>query len=347
MIPPGTPATLAKHRPSLRDVARVAGVTPAAVSYVMNGRTDQVGADTLTRIQEAIKAVRYQPQRRGLSLKLNREFAMGLVILDPDPNFLADPFTTQIASGFSNALVAPGYSLMVTGTRSLEDLRTFLARPIGVDAMAILMSGPFEMRQEAYRLIGEHPVPVVVVQDTLPHGIDDGCAILQEDAHGGATLARHLLERGARSFLFVGPARQWPAMERREQGVRSVLEGRHPIDRIGCDEQDYVATMRAIEDRLDRAPMPDAIIGGNDQIAIAVLKALARRGVRVPERVKVTGFNNFVFRNYTTPLLTTVNSAANAMGRKIAEAGLHRLETGAFPATQTELAVSLVQGETT
>ena len=343
----GPPPAAANRRPSLRDVAKVAGVTPAAVSYVMNGRTDQVGAETLARIQQAIKTVRYQPQRRGLSLKLNREFAVGLVILDPDPNFLADPFTTQVASGLSNALIAPGYSLMVTGTRSLQDLRAFLARPIGVDALAVLMSGPPDTREQAYRLVSDLPVPVVVVQDTLPECIGDGCAILQDDVAGGAALARHLLDRGAGSFLFVAPAREWPAMERREQGVRAALDGRCRLDRIGCDEQDYVATLQAIEDALDRGPLPEAIIGGNDQIAIAVLKALARRRVQVPGQVRVTGFNDFVFRNYTTPLLTTVRSAANAMGRTIAEVSLSRLEKGVFPVARNELSVSLVVGETT
>ena len=93
------------RRPSLQDVAASAGVSAAAVSYVVNGRTTEVSAQTLQKIELAIKTLKYKPQRRGLSLKFNREFAIGLVIVDPNPNFLADPFTTQIATGLSNALM--------------------------------------------------------------------------------------------------------------------------------------------------------------------------------------------------------------------------------------------------
>lgn len=338
---------LASRRPSLRDVARLAGVTPAAVSYVVNGRIDQVGADTLTRIQDAIKAVRYQPQRRGLSLKFSRDFAIGLVIVDPDPNFLADPFTTQVASGLSNALIEPGYSMMVSGIRSLENLTTFLRRRVDVDALAVILSGPPEMRDEAYEMVNALGLPVVVIQDRLPACVADGCAVFQDDEGGAKALTHHLIDEHARSFLFVSPVRAWPAMERRERGIVAGLGGRHPLHRLECDEQDYVGTLGAIEETLKSGPVPDAIIGGNDQIAIAVLKALTRLDIRIRERVKVTGFNNFVFRNYTAPLLTTVTSAAYEMGQQAAEAILLRLGSGEFAGREISFPVSLVLGETT
>ncbi len=335
------------RRPSLQDVAKLAGVSAAAVSYVVNGRTGEVGANTLERIQAAIKTLRYQPQRRGLSLRFNREFAIGLVIVDPNPNFLSDPFTNQIATGLSNTLIEPGYGLTVTGCSSIEKLKRLLLRPIGVDAFVVVASGPAQARVEAYQTLSDANLPVVIVQDTAPTGIADGCALMQDDHGGARSLTRHLLNCGARRFLFVAPSTDWPAVERREAGILSALPKKCSFSRIGCDEHDFGATAAAVGQALDRTPLPDAIMGANDQIGIAALRALDRRKVAVPMEVQVTGYNDFAFRSYMTPLLTTITSNALELGRRCATAILKRLDSGSFEEREVTLPVKLSVGGTT
>jgi LacI family transcriptional regulator len=340
-------ATTPSRRASLRDVAEVAGVSAAAVSYVVTGRTSEVGPETLERIEAAIKALKYQPQGRGRSLKFNREFAIGLVIVDTDPSFLADPFTTQFASGLSNALVEPGYGLTVTGCRTIDDLEKLLSRPIAVDAYVVVCSGSRETRERAYRLLSDVNLPTVIVQDGVPEGLNDACAILQDDFGGGQALARHLHQCGASKITFITPAREWPAIERREAGITSVLKDGHSLERIECNEEDFVGTVEIIDTILGRAQLPDALMGANDQIAIAALRALNSRGIAVPHDVQVTGYNDFSFRNYVTPLLTTVTSSASEIGNRCAEAILYRLDIGKFRETRIELPVSLNIGGTT
>ena len=335
------------HRSSLQDVAKLAGVSAAAVSYVVNGRTSEVGAKTRSKIESAITSLRYKPQRRGLSLKLNREFAIGLVIVDPNPNFLSDPFTTQVATGLSNALVEPGYGLTVRGCSSTEDFKRLLLRPIGVDAFVIITSGPKGARDGLYEMLSELHLPVVVVQDELSGHLDDACAIYQDDFGGAQMLARHVLGQGAKRILFVAPSRDWPAIERRQQGIVSVLPETCGFSKIECDERDFMATARAIDQALDGAPLPDVIMGANDQIAIAALRVLDRRNIRVPHAVQVTGYNDFTFRNYVSPLLTTVKSNADEIGHGSAAAILSRLQNGAFERTTIQLPVTLDVGETT
>ncbi|MDO9418050.1 LacI family DNA-binding transcriptional regulator [Pararhizobium sp.] len=339
--------TQATKKPSLHDVAQLAGVSAAAVSYVVNGRTGEVGAETLVRIQSAIATLRYQPQRRGLSLKFNREFAIGFVIVDPDPSFLADPFTTQVASGLSNALVEPGYGVTITGCRSIGDLDSLLKRPIGVDAYVVISSGPKEEREHIYAMLHQTNLPLVIIQEDAPAALRDACAVLQDDYAGAWTLADHLIERGVKSIMWVAPSRIWPAIERREQGLRAAVEGRATFSRVECDEQDFGGSVATISAALNKKAVPDAIMGANDQIAIAALAALRQRGTSVPGEVQVTGYNDFVFRNYSSPLLTTVVSPASEIGRRAAGAVLSRLDAGHFPERKIELAVILDAGETT
>ena len=344
----GPTKRLASTRPSLHDVAKVAGVSAAAVSYVVNGRTTEIGAETYIRIKKAIEALGYKPQRSGLSLRFNREFAIGFVIVDPDPSFLADPFTTQVASGLSNALVEPGYGLMVTGCRSGEDLDKLLQRPIGVDGFVVMTSGPINLRDYVYRALSKVKLPLVLVQEDVPADIQDACAVLQDDAGGARVLTRYLLDCRARTFLFVTPSREWPAIERREVGIRSALTGEAKLDRLECNEQDFEGSVVVIGQRIDLRPLPEVIMGANDQIAIATLRALSHRGLSVPGDVMVTGYNNFPFRNYAEPRLTTVSSSAHDLGRTAAFAILSRLDTGAFPERRVQLPVSLdIGGSTT
>ena len=333
-------------RPSLQDVAKLAGVSAAAVSYVVNGRTNEVGPKTLQKIKEAIKTLKYQPQRRGLSLRFNREFAIGLIIVDPNPNFLSDPFTTEIATGLSNALVSPGYGLTVTGCASVQDLAKLLKRPIGVDAFVVHASGDVAAREHIYGLLSDINLPVVVIQDDQPLSTADSFSIRQDDFNGATMLAQHLLKNGAKRYLFVAPACNWPAIERREAGIRSVLSPDCDFLKVLCDEHDFVATAAAVDHALDHYP-PDAIMGANDQIAIAALSILQRRGFHVPHDIQVTGYNDFAFRNYVTPLLTTIKSRASDIGRDCATAILARLEVGAFATKTAVLSVALDLGGTT
>lgn len=334
-------------RPSLRDVAKLAGVSAAAVSYVVNGRKGEVGPQAMERIEAAIKQLKYQPQRRGISLKYNREFAIGLVIVDPDPNFLADPFTTQVATGLSTTLVDPGYGLTVTGCRTLSDLEKLLKRPIGVDAFVVIASGPKDMREQVYSMLSDSNLPVIVIQESLDASQEDICSVFQNDFEGGRRLTQHLIEGGASEFLFVAPSRDWPAIERREKGIHSALNDRCSLTKVLCDEQDLFGTMAVVTQYLSRAPLPHAIIGANDQIAVAVLRALDEMGIGVPSQIQVTGYNDFSFRNYVTPLLTTVTSNANAIGRSAALAILERLESGTFSLQTIQLPVVLNPGKTT
>lgn len=335
------------RRPSLQDVAKMAGVSAAAVSYVVNGRTTEVSAETSARIKDAIAKLKYQPQRRGLSLKLSREFAVGFVIMDSTPSFLADPFTTQIATGLCNAFVEPGYGLMLTGCRTLDDLRALLRRPVGVDAFVVMTSGPPAMRSEAYGILAESNLPLIITQENAPSEINDACAIMQDDFGGAQMLTKHLTDRNAKRLLWVAPTRAWPAIERREAGIAAALPEGVTLERVECDEENFAETVAVIDRALDRHPFPDAILGANDQIAIAALKVLGHRGIDVPGGVQVTGYNDFVFRNYSTPLLTTITSCAYQIGQRAAQTMLARLEDGQFSERKIELSVKLNVGGTT
>ena len=150
----------------------------------------------------------------------------------------------------------------------------------------------------------------------------------------------------AAALLFAAPDTIWPAVERRERGVRAAARRKAKVTRILCDEADLESAIASILAAFDRHGVPDAVVGANDQIGIAAIHAAARRGVPVPGRLMVTGFNDFPFRQFSAPLISSVASPAYAIGEAVARGLLDRIEGERFAAPRQVLPVSLVPGAT-
>ncbi|MEQ8965710.1 MAG: LacI family DNA-binding transcriptional regulator [Azospirillaceae bacterium] len=342
---PDAPGPTRTRLPTLRDVAKRAGVSMMTVSNVINGRTARVSDDTRDRILAAIDALGYRPQRRGRGLRMQREYAIGLTIVRPDRRFLDDPYLTEVAAGMSNGLADAGFGLMVNGATDPTALGHLIARTAAVDALAVIASGPRDERREVYRVLEQLHHPIAVIQDDEPE-LPDSCCFIQDDEGGARTLTRGLIEAGARRLLFVAPDRVWPAIERREAGVRAAAEDLARVDSIACNEADFLGSIADIGQAIDRDGVPDAIVGANDQIGIAAIRAADERGLAVPGDVMVTGFNAFPFREFSVPLISSMRSPAYAIGEAVAHGLLARVDGTAFAERRRVLPVEPAIGAT-
>ncbi|GAB5377403.1 MAG: LacI family DNA-binding transcriptional regulator [Acuticoccus sp.] len=331
--------------PTLRDVAERAGVSMMTVSNVINGRTQRVSQETRVRILAAIEALGYRPQRAGRSLRMRREYAFGLTIVRPDRRFLDDPYLNEVAAGMSNALADAGYGLMINGVADLAGLKSLVARASNVDAVAVIASGPRALREEIYGVLAGLHQPLAIIQDEMP-GLVDACAFIQDDVAGARAITEALIAAGARRLLFAAPDHVWPAIERREAGVEAAARGRAALTRIACDEADFEASVAGILDAFVRDGIPDAVIGANDQIGIAAIRAAGRHGLAVPRDLMVTGFNAFPFRQFSEPPIFSVASPAYAIGEAVAHGLRARIDADGFAKTRCVLPVTLVEGAT-
>ncbi|MBM3536080.1 MAG: LacI family transcriptional regulator [Alphaproteobacteria bacterium] len=327
---------------TLRDVAEVAGTTPMTVSNVVNGRTGEVGRETYERVMAACTRLGYRPHAAARRLRTNRRMAVGIVIVDPSPNYLADPFTAAMLAGLNAHLGSRSYSLVIHGASPSGLGSVPLLQRLETDAICVMLSGAAGARREILKQVAALGQPVVVVQDALPDDVADGCSLIQDDFGGGVQLARHLFDARAKQVALLVPKAEWPAMERREAGIRSVIErlARPPALRtVYCGDESFDHTQRALERHMTAHGMPDVIIGGNDQMAIAAMKFATSHNSRVPEDVRVTGFNGLAIWRYATPELTTVFSPAYELGEAAGKAILSRLESGSFPSRVRSLPV--------
>lgn len=336
---------IGRTKVTLKDVALAAGVTPMTVSNVLNGRQGQVSADTRTRVMAAIERLGYRPNAVARRLREQRSLAIGMLVLDDVPEYLNDHFTSQVIAGLSNIATEHGYSLVLQGVRSSTLESAPLLAQIETDGVCAILSGSKSQRRRLVdRLVGMR-LPVVLIQER--HKAPLVCCVRQDDKGGAAEVARHLIDGGARKIFMLLPGEEWPAIDERQKGVRAVCEDAGAeLLFIRCGDEGVEDTRAALAEALEEHGLPDAILGGNDRMAVAAMMHLIEAGIDVPEEVRVTGFNGFEWGHFGLPRLTTVRSSAYQIGQRAGAELLNYFKHERFTGKDIVLPVSFVPGQT-
>lgn len=337
---------------TLHDVAVDAHVSMMTVSNVINGKFGSMTEGTRRRIEAAIVKLNYRPHAIARNLRVARLFSIGMIIVDRSPTYLADPFITQVVAGLSNYLSSRNYALVIQGQTPANLTESNLLRGVLTDGFCLMLSGEQKRRREIIDQLGALGHPIVLFQEASRPTLDDVCVLRQDDWSGGRQLAEHALERrrGGARFVFLTTRWRWSALQERERGIRAAIaacDRRIALHRIECVSESAEDTVAGLSNYLVTNAVPQVIFAGNDQMGIAVLKYLRKLGVRVPQDVLVTGFNAFIFREFSDPVLTSIRSPAYDLGALGGEVLVRRLETGAFPRNEIVLPVKLLLGETT
>lgn len=333
---------------TIKDVARVAQVSAMSVSNVLNG-SGRVSEATAARIRKVIEELGYRPSVAARRLRLSRQWTIGMLIIVEDPNFLSDPFITAQVTGLTNYLTANSYSLILRGMKPSDFRTSGMFQDIEADGMVALLSGHEDQRDLFVKELANLNVPLVLLEEHKKRLEMDCITIRQNDEEGGYLIGQHLLSCGVRDFWTLMPSVVWPAIKARVTGVQRALHqaGLDVAHVIDCGDESYDFTYDATLASLKAKGAPHAIVGGNDQMAIAAMKACKDYGLRVPEDVMITGFNGFDIWRYVDPILTTVRSAAHALGECAGSELIRRLHDGQFRQQEIILPVTFQQGAST
>ena len=337
------------QRATIKDVALAAGVSVMTVSNVLNGRIQNVGETTRKRVEREIARLNYRRRSSARGLRAAHQRSIGMVIVDESPLFLADQFTCQVVAGLANILAQHDFTLTLQGVRGDQLEGSIIIRDVEVDGFCAMLSGPPESRKRVRDRLATLNQPVIIFQEAVEPEFPDFCAVRQDDRGGGQLLADHLLARRVSNFLVVLPRQQWPALENRIAGMRERLEADPSVSItiIESNSESFADVQAALSAHLSENPPPQALVGGNDAIAAAGMTYLLDNGYRVPENIRVVGFNGFEAHNYARPPLTTVRSSAYELGESAGAAMLERLKTGTFSKAEHLLPVVLAPNQTT
>ena len=311
-------------RPTIHDVARVAGVSIKTVSRVLN-QAPNVRGPTREKVVAAAEALDYQPNLSARQLASNRTFLVGMLYDDPKPTNEND-YITAVQTGSLQACREAGYHLLINPCRA--DSPDLIQEVIGlsrqVDGFIVLQ--PLSDLQQLNESLREQGITCVRVSQR-PFGEFPWISVADADA--AQEMTEHFLRFGHRRIGFIMGHPDHGQSYDRLLGYRRALE-RHNIPFDGGllrqGRFDHESGYQCARDLLSSTPTPTAIFASNDPMAMGVLSAAHEMGFDVPRQLSVAGFDDSPMARHAWPPLTTVRQPIAEVARLATEQLLARLQ---------------------
>lgn len=314
-------------RVTQKQIARQLGLSPSLVSRALAGTAHLIGADpaTVQRIESTARSLGYVPNAAARQLRGAGQPVLGLVVMD-----LEDPFFGPAVAEVIRQSHAAGYALSLAGfeRRKAEAADIQLLLQQDLKALLVLGSGPLDW---VNRFLERKVRVIRLGSGSAPSGV---VQVAQDENWGMHLVVDHLVELGHREIAFIGA--QLPAHERRLDLVRQHLKRLrlklHPQLAILTGADVLHAGVQGVEELAARAAWPTAIICSSDAVALGVLRGVARHGLRVPEHLSVTGYDDLALAALVTPPLTSVHQPLSELVEKaLALAAQERAPTAPPP----------------
>ncbi|KQU92831.1 LacI family transcriptional regulator [Mesorhizobium sp. Root102] len=300
---------MTKKPPTIRDVARLSGLSTATVSRFFSGKEGVLAPETIESVRQAAQALGYTPSEIGRSLRLARTSVVMMLVPDA-----TNPFTADVAASVEQSLNGLGLSMVLANASENGDQQDrLLADAEGLRARAVILQGAIDtprLREMAARrnnliFVNRRPAEDI----SVPYvGIDNYAA--------GVAVGRYFSERGYQNPVAIhGPRPSSGSMERL-QGFLAGLSGSSVLQLESSYKMEagYQQAKNFLSDRSRRY----SVFCGNDMIAYGVYRAAAEMKIRVPEDLVIFGFDDNRLNEWLAPWLSTVKVPAFDFGPAIA-----------------------------
>lgn len=298
-----------KKNVTIKDIAKAVGVTHPTVSRALNNHPD-IAEATREHIVELAHEMGYVPNASARGLKTNRTRALGAILQQID-----DPFWSEVLDGVESILSTEGYSLFIASThnekqREKEVLQAMVER--GVDGV-LLMSPRF--REEQCRFLNSYNLPMVMVNN---EGVGESrYVILNDDTYAARLITKHLIDLGHKRIAYLGKLHS-ASNRNRLAGFRAEMQAaRLPVEKryiVHTSGGDPIGGKEGAEYLFSLDEIPSAVMCYNDFLAVGVYHHLQEKGLRIPQDVSVTGFDNILIASYLYPPLTTFHQYKFELG---------------------------------
>jgi DNA-binding LacI/PurR family transcriptional regulator len=337
---------------TINDVAKCAGVSISTVSNVLN-KNKYVSEALTQRVNRVVKEMEYTANPIAQKMKTKYTKTIGVISAD-----LCGLFYPYVLKGMYDVFVSKGYRLIVMDSEGIHDsigsikkLRDGITSMIHDRVDGIVFSSTIPEELEA-GIIGDvtklssskkNTAFVCVEKDLSQYGIDSVYA----NSLAGANIATsHLIDVGCRRIGHITGPHYFTVAQDRITGFKKAM--RHnglevdDIRMIANGDYTHKSGYLAMKELLHKLPGIDGVFVANDQMAVGTLKALFEAGKRVPEDVKVIGYDDVFIASVLEPSLSTIHVKKQLMGKKAAELLIEQIETNAKPGTAVELESKLV-----
>jgi LacI family transcriptional regulator len=295
---------------TLHEVARRAGVSAMTVSRVVNGR-GRVDSETRQRVEEAIQALDYVPNRIARGLISQKTQTIGIIVPD-----IVNPFFAPVVRGAESAARKAGYRVLLCNSEGdLRLEREYIEDLVAHRVEGLLLAPASDRSRSSILSLLRGGFPLVLIDRALPDADCD--LIVSDNAQGARRLIEHLIAIGHREIAHVSDAEDTSTGRERLRGYREALEAagipfqlelviRTTVDRIGG--------YRAAQEILARDPLPTAIFAVNNMTAVGTMEALRERSLSVPKDMGLVCFDDVEHLAVLSPILTVIDQPAETFG---------------------------------
>ncbi|EHD20658.1 MULTISPECIES: HTH-type transcriptional regulator GalR [Brenneria] len=323
---------------TIKDVARLSGVSVATVSRVIN---DSPKASSASRqaVHKAMAELKYHPNANARALAHQSAETLGLVVAD-----VSDPFFGAMVKSVEQIAQATGNFLLIgNGYHNAEQEKKAIEQLIRHRCAGLVVHAKMIADGELASLMSHIP-DMVLINRTLP-GYETRCVAL-DDRHGAWLATRHLLQEGHQKIGFLCSNHPISDAFDRLQGYTDALnEHGLPVDerRIARASPDETGGESAMTELLSRGGNITAVVCYNDSMAAGALSVLSDNGINVPQDMSVVGFDDVLIARYLRPRLTTVHYPVSAMAIQAAELAVALHQGRTLQETTTLFSPTLVR----
>ena len=297
---------------TMKDIAKAAGVSKTTVSKVLNGSDEHISADTKRRIRVLVKKMNYVPNSMARGLKIKQTRMLGFILPD-----ITNPFFPEIARGIEDTAKEHGFGVVMCNTdnavQSENECFKFLTSKM-VDGIIFIHSMANGNIDDEY----DFSIPTVIVDRKIDLQNKNVGQVFIDTKSGIHKSTQILISRGCRKIAFISAL--YHSDYDRIEGYREALEeAQIPFNQnlIYQDEFNVKTGYEGMNEVLSRNQI-DGVVCGDDLIAIGAMNSLKQHRIKIPDQVKIMGFDDIYFAQYTTPALSTICQPAYKMGQKAA-----------------------------
>jgi DNA-binding LacI/PurR family transcriptional regulator len=302
------------HIATIADVARLAGVSIATVSRVVNGSTPVI-PETAERVHAAVRQLCYVPRAAARVLASRKTRTIGLIVPE-----IGGDFFTPLLRGIENAIREMDYSLLIqTSIIDQNGLRQATLGEHNTDGLLVFTNS---LPDQELRRLRRSRFPVVLLHREAPEGLEIP-TITVENKNGALLAVEHLIQAHRRNrIVFLRGPEDSEDSNWRERGYRQALDAAGiPFDPELVTRGNYSrdGAYQAIQELIRQGVVFDAVFSGDDDSATGVMTALRETGRKVPTQVAIIGFDDVSFSTHLTPPLSTIHAPIEQVGREAVE----------------------------
>ncbi len=301
---------------TIKDIAKEADVSIATVSRVINNKSEGVGDETRERILKIIKDRKYYPNRMARGMVTKQSNMLGLILPD-----ITNPFFPDLVRGVEDTASRFGYNIVLCNADNDKDKEESYIQVLKENnAAGIFYISVIRRNDNNIKRLLESKIPFVLMDRRI--NIDNVPKVYTDNEAGMYEMVEYLIKQGHRKIAYISGPKYNSSSEQRLKGYTTALsDAGIPVEDSLIREGDYQIESghQYITELLDQGREFTAVACANDMMAVGALEGLKSRGIKIPEEISITGYDDILMATVTSPKLTTVAQPKYEMGCIAAE----------------------------